>query len=71
MAEKTTDRADRYVSQPGAFVWLSNSRACLTCRHKHEKRNTCEVFPKRIDKEILQGSECSEFVAATDNEETT
>ena len=58
MVEKTTNRADRYVSQPDAFVWLSDTRACLTCKHKHGGKNTCKAFPKRIDKKILRGGEC-------------
>ncbi len=60
MPEKTTNREDRYFSPPGNFVWLSDQRACLTCKHKHDGKNTCKAFPKRIAKGILRGGECSE-----------
>lgn len=56
-----TPREDRYTSQPDAFIWLSEERACLTCKRKHDNKQTCKAFPKRIAKDILHGSECSEY----------
>ncbi len=53
-------KRNRFVAELNQFTITSPKRACLTCKHKHDGKNTCKVFPKRIDKEILRGGECSE-----------
>ncbi len=57
--ELEANAGSRFVSDGEDFTITSPKRACLTCEHEGDKRNTCEKFP-RIDKEILRGGECSE-----------
>jgi len=45
----------RFVSDGNDFVFLSERRACIDCKHKTPDENTCKAFPGRIPKEILRG----------------
>ena len=56
--ELEANAGQRFVSDGSDFTFLSSERACLTCKQKHANKQTCEVFPKRIPKEILRGGEC-------------
>lgn len=51
---------ERFVSDGSDFAIISSKRACLTCKRKHDNKQTCKAFPKRIAKDILQGGECPE-----------
>lgn len=50
----------RFISDGTDFTFTSPKRACPTCKHKHDGKQTCKVFPKRIPKDILRGGECPE-----------